>query len=235
MTEVPSRAATQASARWAGGLYLLVIAAGIFAEVGVREVLIVRGDSAATAANIASSESLFRLGFVADLVSAGAYAAVAFLLYALFREASPRLALSSALLGTAGSLAMIVNLAHLLEALSWLGDAPYLASFAIEQRQALAMASLRSHGLGYMVAGIVFGAHLLVLAILILRSGLLPRLLGALLALAWLGSWTNALASFLALPFASSLFPWILLPNLVAEGGLALWLLAIGVRKARAE
>jgi hypothetical protein len=233
MTEVSADRSAQTAARWAGGLYLVVIAAGIFAEAVVRDALIDRGDAAATAANITAHEFLFRLGIVADLIAAGAYFAVAFILYALFRTASPRLALLSAFLGTAGSLAMIVNLAHLLEALFWLGDAPALAALGAEQRQAMAMAALRSHGIGYLIAGLVFGAHLLLLGILILRSRLLPFFLGALLGIAALCGWINAFASFLALPFAAYLFPWILLPNLFAEGGLALWLVAMGMRSGR--
>jgi hypothetical protein len=226
--------AKRGSARLAGGLYLLVIAAGIFAELAVRDRLIVSGEAGATAANILASEPLFRLGFVADLVSAGAYFAVSFILFSLFRPSSPRLALLSAFLGTAGSVMMIANLGHLLEALSWLGEAPYLAAFGAE-REAMAMMALRSHALGYMIAGLVFGAHLLALGILILSSALLPRFLGLLLALAWLGTWINGFAAFLALPFAPYLFPWILLPNLVAEGGLALWLLVFGMKEARSE
>src|SRR5687768_13444759 len=71
-------------ARIAGGLWVLVIAAGVFALL-VRDALIVPGDGAATAANILAAEPVFRSGFVADLVSAGAYVGTAFLLYDLLR------------------------------------------------------------------------------------------------------------------------------------------------------
>ena len=47
--------------RIAGMLYLLIIAAGLFAEF-VRERFIVPGDAAATASNITSDAFLFRLG-----------------------------------------------------------------------------------------------------------------------------------------------------------------------------
>ena len=55
-------------ARVAGLLYLMVFVLGIFAEFFVRQNLIVPGDAAATANNIMASESLFRMGFMSDLI-----------------------------------------------------------------------------------------------------------------------------------------------------------------------
>ena len=55
----------QVAARWAGALYLAVIAGGLFAEAFVRGALIIPGDPAATAANILENEGLYRLGFAA--------------------------------------------------------------------------------------------------------------------------------------------------------------------------
>lgn len=52
----------QPQARIAGFLYLIIIAAGFFAEGYVRGSVIVSGDAAATAHNILASEQLYRLG-----------------------------------------------------------------------------------------------------------------------------------------------------------------------------
>jgi hypothetical protein len=224
-----THASPGATARIAGGLWILCIAAGMFAELFVRSTLIVSGDATATAANILASEPLFRLGIVADLVSAGAYIATTLLLYALFRPVGPTLSLCAALLGIAGSTIMIINLPNLLGALVTLQDADMLAAFGAEQTQAMAMLSLRFHAIGYTMSIIVFAAHLLLLGWLVLRSTFLPRILGILLAIAWL-CWTiNTILVLLSPPAASALYPFILLPSLVAEGGLALWLLLMGV------
>jgi hypothetical protein len=53
-------------ARIAGSLYLIVIVAGAFAEIFVRQRLVVAHDAAATANNILAHEQLFRWGFAAD-------------------------------------------------------------------------------------------------------------------------------------------------------------------------
>lgn len=224
-----SRASPRLKARIAGGLWVLVIASGMFAELFVRSTLIVGGDAAATATNILASEQLFRLGIVADLVSAGAYVATTLLLYDLFRPVSPSISLFAALLGVAGSVIMIMNLPNMLGALLYLQDATSPAAFGVEQRQALAMLSLRFHALGYTMSIIVFAAHLLLLGCLVLRSTFLPRILGTLLVIAWLCWWTNSVLVILSPSFAGNLYPYILLPSLVAEGGMALWLLAMGV------
>lgn len=222
----------QFKARLAGGLWLIVIATGVFALI-VRDTLIVPGDAGATAANILGAERLFRFGFVSDLVSAGAYVGTTFLLYALLKPVSGNGALFAALLGLAGSVIMAMNLANLLGALLYLKGGPGLASLETGQLQALAMHALRVHALGYNIAVLVFAAHLLVLGWLVLKSAFLPRFLGVLLAVAWLSWWVNSLAIFLAPGLAGNLYPYILLPSLAAEGGLALWLLVIGVNEQR--
>jgi len=55
-------------ARIAGSLYLIVAVLGGFAELSVRSSIVAPGDAAATADNIRASATLFRLGFVSDLV-----------------------------------------------------------------------------------------------------------------------------------------------------------------------
>lgn len=62
-------------ARLAGLLYLTTMGGGIFALFFVGGSLVVRGDAAATAMNVLAKESLFRLGFAAELISIAAYVA----------------------------------------------------------------------------------------------------------------------------------------------------------------
>jgi hypothetical protein len=59
----------QVYARTAGWLYLIVIAAGFFAQFFVRERLVNYGDASATAHMIMAHGLLFRLGFTADLTT----------------------------------------------------------------------------------------------------------------------------------------------------------------------
>jgi hypothetical protein len=54
-------------ARTAGWLYLLLVIPGPFVHIYLPSKLIVRGDAAATAANLLAHEKLFRFGMVADV------------------------------------------------------------------------------------------------------------------------------------------------------------------------
>lgn len=209
------------AAKTAGGLYLLVIVAGVFAEMIVRSSLIVRTDAAATMVNIMASEQLFRLGAVADLVAAFAYLAVTFLLFLLLRRVSEALALVSLVLGTAGSIVMAANLVHLFAPLIALK----LGGDVSGPLQLQALASLRLHSVGCGLSIIFFGAHLLTLGVLILWSGFMPRLLGYLLVIAGPSWLIYTLTQFLAPAVTADMFPFVPLLSLIGEGALALWLL----------
>jgi Domain of unknown function (DUF4386) len=78
---------------------------------------------------------------------------------------------------------------------------------------------------GYCIAMVPFGLHCLLIGYLIFNSIFLPRILGVLMALAGLGYLT-----FLWPRFGSHLFfPYILIPGVLGEGSLTLWLLVMGV------
>ena len=78
-------ASVQTYARIAGVLFLLSIVAGFFGEVYVPAKLIVAGDATATARNITTFNSLFRLGFASYLVEALCDVTLTLILYVLLR------------------------------------------------------------------------------------------------------------------------------------------------------
>lgn len=75
---------------------------------------------------------------------------------------------------------------------------------------------------------VFFGVQCVLVGYLILRSTFLPRLFGGLMVLGGLGYLT-----MLAPSFADRLEPYNLMPGILAEGLLILWLLAKGVDPAR--
>ena len=226
-------AAPRVIARVAGLLWLLVIALGTFAEKFVRGDMIVSGDAAATGANILASEQLFRLGFLADLAGVGAYIGATFLVYVLTKPVSRNVSLFSALLGLAGSVVMIVNLTNMMEALYYVKGGDYLAAVTVEQRQSLAYMSIKVHALGYNIAMAVFAGQVLLLGWLVMRSTFLPRFLGWLFVIEGIFGWLRCVGVFLFPAFPAALNSGLLMPGLAAEGGMALWLLVMGVNEAR--
>lgn len=220
-------------ARVAGAGYLVIIVAGIFAEFFVRSGIRVPGDPGATARNLATSEGLFRAGIAGDLVMLLADVVVALALYLLLREVSRGLALLATFFRLAHAAVYGATLLTLWVPLVLLGGAPYLAVVSAPEREALAQLLLESHGYGYALGLVFFGAHCLVLGYLVLRSGIVPRLLGGLLLVAGVGYLVDSFARTLLVDYAQVqpvLDMVVFVPAFVAELSFCLWLLLKGVR-----
>lgn len=217
------------AARAAGFFYLLIIASAIFAEPYVRGSLIDSGDAATTAANILANEPLYKLAAAADFVTLISDIAVAGIFYVLLAPAGRAMSMVAALSRLAMTAVMAVNIVFFLAPLALLKDAPWLAPFGAGEREALSLLSLKMHSIGYNVALILFAAHCVLAGVLMTRATFLPRIFGLLFVVAGVCYATNGLVHLVLPPLPIELFPWILLPAIPAEWGLALWLLLVGV------
>lgn len=219
----------QVYARIGGVLYLVIIIAGTFGEALVRDKLIVSGDAAVTASNIAASQSLWRAGIAGDLIMHVCDVPLMLVFYVLLRPVSKNLALLAILFTAVQTAVLVATKLSLLVGLFLLGSADYLKAFEPRQLQALTYVSIRADGYGFGIGLIFFGCACLVLGYLIRRSGYLPRILGVLMQIAGLCYLTNSFALLLAPDFANRIFPAILLPAFIGELSLCLWLLVKGV------
>jgi len=219
----------RALARIGGVLYLVIVVLGFWQEAFVRDRLVVSGDAAATAVNLHAMEPLWRLGIAAEFVLLICAILVLWILYLLLRPVSRDLALLAVFLNVVsiaieGAVAM-----SLIEALFPLGNAHYLEAFTPGQLQALASLAIRSHAYGFGASLIFFGCFCLVIGALISRSGYIPRLIGVLMQIAGSCYLINSFALLVAPGVANRIFPAILLPALVGESSLCLWLIVRGV------
>jgi hypothetical protein len=221
-------------ARTTGILWLIVIVTGVTALV-VRSTLIVRGDAAATAKSILASESLFRFGLSSDVISFASYIGLTVILYHLLKPVSRSISLVAAAFGVAGSVVGTVILAALLAPLVLLGGAPYLQALETDQLQALALTSIRLHGVAYDLTFVLFGTQCILAGYLIARSTFIPRILGVLLATGGLSYIVSAFASFMSPEFGAQLSPYIVPAGLIGEGSLCVWLIVKGLNLARWE
>lgn len=221
----------QLYARLAGFLYLIIIAGGVFAELFVRQRLVIANDAAATAANIVANEQLFRWGFVAQLVPLLCNMVLAVIFYELLAIVNRRIALAVvffSLVGTAiegsGLLTHFAPLILLGRGVE-LGVDPHLL-----QAQAYMTMSLQS--IGFAVALTFFGCTCLARGYLIYRSGFLPRIIGVFLAMEGACYLINSFGLFLAPSLARRFFGFLLVFGL-AEVVLCLWLLLRGLNVAK--
>jgi hypothetical protein len=224
-----SNTAPQTWARIGGALYLVIIVTGIFGEMFARDSIIVSGDAAATAQNIANSELLWRVGITGDLLMHVCDVPLMLIFYLLLRPVDRNLALLAVLFNIVQSAVLVATKMNLFTPLFLLGGAAYLNAFDAAQLQALSYVSIRMDAYGFGVGLIFFGFECLVVGYLIRRSDFLPGILGVLMQIAGACYLIDSFALTLAPAFANRLFPWILAPCFIGETSLCLWLLIKGV------
>jgi hypothetical protein len=186
------------------------------------------GDAVATANNIMAHQPSFRVGWALDLISTAFYVALMALFYQLFKPVSRTLALLAMVFGLVGCAVTAFGSLFQLAPLVVLGGSPYVSAFDAKQVQALALLFLNLNvQVGY-IALVFFGVFQIVLGYLIYQSAFLPRIIGALIALAGLG-WLT----FLSPPLANQLLTPLEVLGIAAEASLMVWLLAMGVNAQR--
>ena len=229
MKERISKASPGLKARIAGVLYLITGWAYSFADGSVRGKLVAVDDAAATAHNILTHETLYRLGFAAELISAVGYIVFTLLLFELFKPVSRSISLLAAFFSLAGCIAQALSSLFHLAPLVVLGGAQYLSVFTVEQLQALALMFLKLRVQATSIYMVFFGCYCFLIGYLVFRSAFLPRILGVFYAFAGL-----TYQAFLSQPLASYLFPYLLAPaGALGELSLMLWLIVFGVNVQR--
>jgi uncharacterized protein DUF4386 len=215
--------------RFAGLLYVLASIAGFFAMGYVPDKLIVHGNAAATANNIAASETLFRLGIVGGILGQTAFIFVALTLYDLLKEVNRRHASLMVMLIVVSIPIALLNELNSFAALFLVRGAEFLSIFDKPQRDALAMLFLNLHGRGFVVAEIFWGLWLFPLALLVYKSRFLPRFLGVWLALAGFAWVILSLTSVLLPQYQDKVYAYSQ-PAIVGEIAFMLWLLIRGAK-----
>jgi len=231
-TNLTIESSPQFKARAAGGLWWLCIISGMVGFV-VGAPLIVANDAPATAANILAKESLFRLGFTADLISGLSYVGVTAFIYYLLKPVSRSLSLLGAFFGLAGvaigGASWVIHLAPLL----LLHGDQYLTAFTTSQLQAMSLAALKLQLQVFPIGMVFFGIQCISIGYLVAQSTFLPRILGVILAIGGTCYVIASFANFLAPSFGPHLVPFMMPVALIGEGSLGLWLLVKGVNVQR--
>jgi hypothetical protein len=220
------RESVQTYARIVGVLLLLTIVAGFFGEVYVPSKIIVAGDATATARNIVTLNSLFRLGFATYLIEALCDVALALIFYVLLRPVQRNLALLTAFFGLISTALYAVGELFYFAVGIVLGAGGALKGFTPDQLNSLALLSLKMFGNCAGIFMVFYGVASALRGYLIFRSGYLPRFLGVLLMIAGLGFIAKSFTLVLAPAYSSDA---LLLPMGLAAISLAVWFLVKGV------
>ena len=218
----------RAQARLAGWCYLYIIMAGIFVEGFVRGQIIDFASAPATAQAILAREPLYRAGLFLETLMMAADLVIAIIFYRIFAPVSHTLAVAGLVFRL-----LTVSVAAF-KAIAFAAPLALLTNPAIADAasaETLSLIFLEVHARAYDFALFFFGIDCLIIGALIWLSGLIPRLIGAGMVVAGLCYLANTFANILAPPLAGILFPAIMLPCLIAELALTLWLVTIGLRR----
>jgi hypothetical protein len=224
--EITDRVAPVRFARITGGLYLSFIVSSVLADVLGHIGL---GSTLQVYDAITTRPGAFRLALVCAFLSTFLFLMAAWGLYVLLRGVNKDLALLFLLLNAVGVAVQCASMLGLVSALVFgnPGDGP--AAFPQPQADALAQGDIDVYRTGLVIAQVFFGTWLFPLGYLVLRSGFLPRLLGALLILDGVAELVWFLQALL-LPSHPEIKTPGTFVSLLAEVGLALWLLIRGVK-----
>jgi len=121
-----------------------------------------------------------------------------------------------------------VALVFFFQVIHLLSDAGYRTALGPEQVAAQVMLALQSFDSTWLVGLTVFGLHLVIVGVLILRSGLAPRALGVLLMVAGVAYAADTVAHALLADYAAvadAFLVAVAVPSMIGEGWLGIWLL----------
>jgi hypothetical protein len=226
--QLTSRAAESSPliyARVAGVLYPILAILGGFAQFFVRQNLIVPGNASATINKIMASESLFRIGFVGDLIGQVIFVLLVLVLYMLLKPVNQTHALLMVIFALVGVPIAMLNLLNQFAVLILLNGADYLTAFEADQLHSIAMLFLDLQIAGITIAQIFWGLWLFPLGYLVFKSGFLPKILGILLMIGCFGYVLDSVTYFLLPNFEATISQFTFIGELL----LPLWLLIKGV------
>ena len=213
--------------RTAGLLYLCLLGAPL-RLIYIPKTLIVAGNAAATASNIAAHETLFRFGIFFDLVTGTMTIFLLLALYRLFKGIDKQLAALMVILGAFMVTPIyFLNTLNDVAALMFARGTEFLAVFEKPHRDALTMLFLQLHDHGVLVNEIFWGLWLFPLGLLAYRSRFIPRFIGVWLVINCFAYLAMSITGIL-LPAYQQTVGMVVFPFTFGELVLILWLIVKG-------
>ena len=170
-------------------------------------------------------------GLVVALTTGFLFLATAWGLFVLLRRVNENLALLFLLLNAVGVAIQSASMLSLVSAMLQGDGASHLQAYSAAQLEGLALLSINVYKTGWVTAQLFFGTWLFPLGYLVYKSGYLPRFLGVLLALDGVAVLIWFLQALVLPDYPAIAYPGLAV-SFVAEFGLGLWLLVVGVKVA---
>lgn len=223
-------------AKIAGIGYLVIFVTGIFANFFVLESIVVPGDAATTFNYILENEFQFRIGFLSFVIMVVFDVMLTWALYLIFEPVNRNLSLFGSWFRLVNTAIFGVALFALFNVLHLTSGAEYLNTFEPSQLHARVMLAIENFNYIWLIGLLFFGIHLAALGYLILKSRFVANFIGILLMIASLGYIVDSVAHFMMPSYNDykAVFSMIvILPGVVGELSLTLWLLIRGVKQSK--
>ena len=210
----------------AGSALLGVTVFSIYAYVVAVGGVVVDGDAARTASNIAQAEGSFRIGVACFAVVALLDVVVAWALRVLFAPVSEIVSGLAAAARVAYAAVLLVATGHLVVASQLLTGPEGRAGFTTPELQAQGLLQIDAFNAVWQAGLALFGFHLVLLGYLVIRSSYVPTVLGILVVLAGIGYLIDSFGLMLVRDYSANVAGFLF----VGEALLMLWLLVRGRR-----
>jgi hypothetical protein len=220
-------------ARRAGMLYVLMSVAGVPALLYLPRFIVV-GDAAATARNIVTGAQLYRLLLFGDLMGSVLFVVLGLALYHLFEVVDRKQATLLMLLVTASAVLSLVEVALWSAPLVFLSGAGFLSAFTPPQLDALSLGFLQVRNFELHINETLWGLWLVPFGILIIKSKLIPKLIGVLLLMAAVG-WIALSFAYIVRPEHAETISRIGGALSQCELSVILWLVIMGTKSQPAD
>jgi Domain of unknown function (DUF4386) len=222
------------SARFAGFLYLIVVVTGFFSIAYVPMQITVKGDAAATMANLLAQKSLFQLSIIAGVICYTAFVVLPLVLFKLLNHISRIAGVLMVAFALVSVPISLLNLRSRLDVLSLLGSLDNVGTVAQESLQVPVIAALDAYSNGILICTIFWGLWLLPFGYLVWKSGFLPKVFGFFLMAGCFGYLISFCGNIFVAGYAeTTVSSLIALPSAIGEIGICFWLLIVGIRKSR--
>jgi hypothetical protein len=224
------RLSVKQTARLAGFIYLLVVIFGLISLMYIPGRLIRWDNAEVTLQQLKDHTTLFRFGILSNIICYTAFLLLPLVLYRLFKPVNATL---SALMVLLAVVSVPLSFAHLQNkfAILTLLEASTGGNLLQLSLQEQVMFYLKQFENGNLVLQTFWGLWLFPFGYLIVRSGMVPKILGILLMLGCMGYLVNMTGNIL-FPFYSTwgISGFVRLPASLGEIGTCLWLLIAGAK-----
>lgn len=215
-----------------GGIgYIVIFITGIYANFFVLEKLMVLGNPTETFQNFTGNTGLLKTAIISFITMVMADLVLTWVLFVLFKSRFPNLSTLTAWFRLVNVAVFGIALFYLLDVYSLVGDCGTYALASTDYLSIETYRALEAFNQTWLLGLVFFGIHLLLLAVLIMRSSMVPKFIGVLLALAGFGYVLDSMLQFVYVNYSSikdiSAFV-VILPGVVGELSLTIWLLARG-------